>query len=65
MGDPWTNGDRENLPSTDLISDSTSQVFDDNFNPTEPQQSTTTLQHKHDSFEPLPDSSTYLSNLGK
>lgn len=64
MDDPWSNTVSKNLPSIDLNSGPLSQEFDDNFSPLELKVVTPHSSEKPASFEPLPDSSTYLANLG-
>ena len=53
MDGPWST-DRNSLPSSE-------QLFDDNFSP--PKQIQDTPKNIA-SFDPLPDSATYLANLG-
>lgn len=68
MGDPWepygnTGEIKQTNQDTESNSEQTNQLFDDNFTlpETEDLSSVTKI---NSTFAPLPDSSTYLSNLG-
>ena len=56
MGDPWAKVDESIITSVQSAEEIIATSFEDNF--------CQNLEEKKELFEPLPDSSTYLANLG-